>query len=157
MPAIIETNPFQTDDSESDSDNKPDSTNPAVAKIVNIFNDILAATKQFQLHPQITSQLFAYLFFFSNASLFNSLMEKGQGGKFYKWTKGVQMRGNLDMLEEWAKSNGLHSQYEQYMSKFVSAVDLLSTPKVQMMAVSINCITLPIDKLSENTKNFSDF
>jgi len=63
-------------------------------------------------------------------------MERGPGGNFYKWTKGVQMRGNLDVLEEWAQGNGLANQFDEYLAKFRSAVDLLATPKVQLLQVT---------------------
>lgn len=133
LPSIIDINPFQAEEAENENDNKQQSVHPAIEKIVNIFNSIFETAKEYQVHPQIISQLFAYLFFFSNASLFNTLMEKAPGGKFLRWTKGVQMRGNLDVLEDWAQSNGLAKPFEQHMSRFLAAVDLLSTPKVQIM------------------------
>ena len=133
LPSIIDTNPFQSD--ETESDNKLANIHPSVTKILKIFSRILSTATDAQVHPQIISQLFAYLFFFANASLFNSLMEKGPGGKFYRWSKGVQMRGNLDVLEDWAQANGLAAQFEKYVGKFMGAVDLLSTPKVQIMQV----------------------
>ena len=38
----------------------------------------LQLLQAFQVHGQISSQLLAYLFFFTNASLFNTLMERGE-------------------------------------------------------------------------------
>jgi len=46
------------------------------------------------------------------------------------------MRGNLDVLEEWAQGNGLANQFDEYLAKFRSAVDLLATPKVQLLQVT---------------------
>eukprot|EP00111_Clytia_hemisphaerica_P011167 TCONS_00032689-protein len=136
LPSIIDTNPFldETDDTSSGSTAEKNH-HPSVANIPKIFQKILEAAKEYQVHPQIVNQLFAYLFFFSNASLFNSLMERGPGGKFYRWTKGVQMRGNLDLLESWAQSNHLKNQYEEYLAKFQCAVDLLATPKAQLLQI----------------------
>ena len=140
LPAIIDTNPFQDeDDSERE---KEKNVHASVAIIPKIFQMILDAANEYQVHPQIITQLFAYLFFFSNASLFNSLMERGPGGKFYKWTKGVQMRGNLDVLEEWAQVNGLANQFDEYLAKFQSAVNLLATPKVELLQVRFCLISI---------------
>ena len=154
---MIDTNPFQSDDSENENDDRQTNVHPSVLKITKIFNSILSTANEHQVHPQIISQLFAYLFFFSNASLFNSLMEKGPGGKFYRWTKGVQMRGNLDVLEDWAQANGLSKQFEQYMGKFLSAVDLLSTPKVQIMQVLLELLINLHLKGNERQKKVSTF
>lgn len=131
LPAIIDSNPFRdTEGSEREGEKK---IHNSVAIIPKVFQRILNAANEYQVHAQITQQLFAYLFFFSNASLFNSLMERGPGGNFYSWSKGVQMRGNLDVLEDWAQANGLSSQFNEYMAKFTSAVDLLATTKVQLL------------------------
>ena len=63
-------------------------------------------------------------------------MERGPGGKFYRWAKGVQMRGNLDAIEDWAESNNLKNQFAEYLAKFKCAVDLLATPKAQLLQVN---------------------
>lgn len=44
-----------------------------------VFQAALELTSQCELHPDLVSQTFGYLFFFSNASLLNSLMERGEG------------------------------------------------------------------------------
>ena len=128
LPSVLESNPFLGNDKQRRVD-------VSVTNITEILSEVLNATKEHQVHPQIISQLFAYLFFFSNASLFNSLMEKGPGREFYNWSKGTQIRGNLDVLEDWVQSNGLRKQFEQYMKKFLCAVDLLSVPKAQLLQV----------------------
>lgn len=43
-----------------------------------IYQATLDLTRECELHPDLVSQTFGYLFFFSNASLFNTLMEKGK-------------------------------------------------------------------------------
>lgn len=133
LPAILDSNPFQGD--EGDEDEEAISTPPGVSFVINIFSKMLALVQQHMVHPQIVTQLFEYLFFFANASLFNSLMERGAGGKFYRWTKGVQIRGNLDVLEDFANRNGLQEQFSSHMKKIVAAVALLSIPKAQLMSV----------------------
>lgn len=137
LPAIIDTNPFTDDDDDEENTSSAEKdVHPSVDVIPQIFQQILDAATEHQVHPQIISQLFAYLFFFSNASLFNALMERGPGGKLFRWTKGVQMRANLDVLEEWALENNLSTQFDEYLAKFKSAVTLLATPKAQIIQVS---------------------
>ena len=136
LPSVIDSNPFQSNDNFDTVNEKSESCiHPSVEKITVIFSNVLEAAKEFQVHSQIIEQLFAYLFFFSNASLFNTLMEKGAGGMFYRWTKGVQMRANLECLETWAQSNRLAAQFEKYMNKILNAVDLLACSKVDLTQV----------------------
>ncbi|XP_065659576.1 ras-associating and dilute domain-containing protein isoform X3 [Hydra vulgaris] len=133
LPSVIDSNPFRSNDSSDIANDKMESNvHPSVEKITIIFSKVLEVAKEFQVHTQITQQLFAYLFFFSNASLFNTLMEKGTGGKFYQWAKGVQMRTNLEYLESWAQFNGLIAQFDKYMIKIINAVDLLACSIVEL-------------------------
>ena len=57
-------------------------------------------------------------------------------GKFYRWAKGAQIRGNLDMLESWAAECGLQDESSHYLKRLSTAADLLATPKVQLLQVS---------------------
>ena len=136
----MDTNPFQNED--GDDDEETISTPVGVALIIEIFEKTLNLVSSNNVHPQIITQLFDYLFFFTNASLFNSLMERGTGGKFYRWTKGVQIRGNLDVLEEFASRSGLQDNFSSHMKKVVAAVALLSIPKAQLMSVRMNLLAL---------------
>lgn len=129
LPAILDTNPFQ--DVDEDSDKKPQE----VETVINIFQATYDVVKSFLVHDDIIHQLFAYLFFFTNASLFNTLMERGAGGKFYRWAKGAQIRGNLDVLESWAAQAELHNEANEYLNILSTAADLLATPKVQLLQV----------------------
>lgn len=45
--------------------------------LVEVLTNAWRLLSDCQLHPEISSQLVGYLFFFINASLFNSLMERG--------------------------------------------------------------------------------
>ncbi len=45
--------------------------------LVEVLTDTWSLLSDCQLHPEISSQLVGYLFYFINASLFNSLMERG--------------------------------------------------------------------------------
>lgn len=44
---------------------------------VQVFQNAQELLQSYQVHPEIQAQMFAYLFFFSNVSLFNQLMDKG--------------------------------------------------------------------------------
>jgi hypothetical protein len=128
----LDTNPFQKleDDDSRDGDELE-----GAEIVVQIFQTVYDLITSFHVHPQIVRQLFAYLFFFTNASLFNTLMDRGAGGKFYRWAKGAQIRGNLDMLEGWASDVGLQEEAADYLRRLSSAADVLATPKVQLLQV----------------------
>uniref|UniRef100_A0A3Q3W3Z8 Uncharacterized protein n=1 Tax=Mola mola TaxID=94237 RepID=A0A3Q3W3Z8_MOLML len=89
-----------------------------------------------QLHPEISSQLVGYLFFFINASLFNSLMERGSEPGFYQWSRGVRMQANLDLLLDWAHANGLGELALEHTYTLSSAINLLATPRKNLLQIS---------------------
>lgn len=43
-----------------------------------VFQNSQELLQSYQVHTEIQAQMFAYLFFFSNVSLFNQLMDKGK-------------------------------------------------------------------------------
>lgn len=49
-----------------------------LSAILEVLKETLRLLTAFQVHPDISLQLCAYLFFFINASLFNALMERGR-------------------------------------------------------------------------------
>ena len=57
--------------------------------------------------------------------------------KYYKWTKGVQLRGNVDRLVCWAAENGLGQEATNHLSKLSTLTDLLATPKPQLIKVRL--------------------
>lgn len=70
LPGLLEGNPF----SESGQLRVPD----GLSGILEVLKEALKLLTAFQVHPDISLQLCAYLFFFINASLFNALMERGK-------------------------------------------------------------------------------
>ncbi|XP_077865256.1 ras-associating and dilute domain-containing protein-like [Saccoglossus kowalevskii] len=134
LPAVLDTNPF------TDEDETKDESKDGVESIISIFQSTFDLVHNLHVHPQIIHQLFAYLFFFTNASLFNMLMERGTGGKFYKWSKGVQIRGNLDLIESWTQEHGLHDEAASFLKTLSTASGLLATPKVQLLHMDWSCI-----------------
>jgi len=67
LPAVLDCNPF----AESASAVR-------VEHVADVFESAKEMTRAFDVNPRITEQLFAYLFFFTNVSLFNTLMEEGE-------------------------------------------------------------------------------
>lgn len=70
LSGLLDGNPF----SESGQLRVPD----GLSNILEVLKEALKLLTAFQVHPDISLQLCAYLFFFINASLFNSLMERGK-------------------------------------------------------------------------------
>lgn len=70
LPGLLDGNPF----SESGQLRVPD----GLSGILEVLKEALKLLTAFQVHPDISLQLCAYLFFFINASLFNALMERGE-------------------------------------------------------------------------------
>lgn len=70
LPGLLDSNPF----SESGVLRVP----AGVSAVLEVLQGALQLLQAFQVHGQISSQLLAYLFFFANASLFNTLMERGE-------------------------------------------------------------------------------
>ncbi|XP_069785761.1 ras-associating and dilute domain-containing protein-like isoform X2 [Narcine bancroftii] len=129
LPGMLDSNPFAA--------NSPQLSVPqGVMNVLHIFQETLSLLKRYQVHSEISSQLFAYLFFFTNASLFNALMERGSGGGFYQWSRGVQVRANLDLLLDWIQGVGLGELAAEFFLKLSMAVNLLATPKENLLQAS---------------------
>jgi len=125
LPSIINKNKSESLDKEN--------TESSIMVVTDVFSEILHSVNELHVHPQIISQLFSYLFFFSNASLFNYLIEKGPTCKIISVNGGIQLKKNIRIIEEWANLNKLGDEFIKYMSSFLSAVHLLSTPTIQLM------------------------
>nr|XP_019949687.1 PREDICTED: ras-associating and dilute domain-containing protein-like isoform X2 [Paralichthys olivaceus] len=128
LPGLLDGNPF----SESGQLRVPD----GLCGILEVLKEALKLLTAFQVHPDISLQLCAYLFFFINASLFNALMERGSVAGFYQWSRGVQIRANLDLLMDWIQSIGLGDLATEYFQKLSAAVNLLATPKETLLQAS---------------------
>ncbi|XP_058851764.1 ras-associating and dilute domain-containing protein-like isoform X2 [Acipenser ruthenus] len=107
-----------------------------VRKVVLIYQTTLDLLQQYQVHSEVQSQMFAYLFFFTNVSLFNQLLDKGPLRGWFHWSRGVQIQGSLRLVLEWAGNAGLSHLAEEFFSKFSSAVSLLATPTLQLVQMT---------------------
>uniref|UniRef100_A0A8C6PEL0 Ras association and DIL domains 2a n=1 Tax=Nothobranchius furzeri TaxID=105023 RepID=A0A8C6PEL0_NOTFU len=119
-----------------------------LSSILEVLKEALKLLTTFQVHPDISLQLCAYLFFFINASLFNTLMERGSVAGFYQWSRGVQIRANLDMLMDWSQSIGLGDLASEFLQKFSAAVNLLATPKETLLQASWTSLRMEFAALS---------
>lgn len=59
----------------------------------------------------------------------------GSVASFYQWSRGVQIRANLDLLMDWIQSVGLGDVASEFLQKLSAAVNLLATPKETLLQV----------------------
>ncbi|XP_033827312.1 ras-associating and dilute domain-containing protein-like [Periophthalmus magnuspinnatus] len=128
LPGLLEGNPF--------SDTGQLKVPEGLGHVLDVLKEALKLLTAFQVHPDISLQLCAYLFFFINASLFNALMERGSEVGFYQWSRGVQIRANLDLLMDFTQSIGLNDVAAEFFQKLSAAVNLLATPKETLLQAS---------------------
>ncbi|XP_029440257.1 ras-interacting protein 1 [Rhinatrema bivittatum] len=152
LPALLSSNPFTAPGNFSEVEelnNMPEGTRGTLA----IYQATLDLTKDCQLHPDLVSQTFGYLFFFSNASLFNTLMEKGTREPFYQWSKAVQIRTNLDLVLDWLQGVGLGDIAAEFFRKLSTTVNLLCIPKTRLLKVSWSCLRTDYPALTPEQLN----
>ncbi|XP_020032633.2 ras-associating and dilute domain-containing protein isoform X1 [Castor canadensis] len=134
LPALLEIPPFQTEHRESWR------SGPALPeelrRVVAVYQAVLDLLRQLQVHPEVTSQMLAYLFFFSGTLLFNQLLDKGPCLSCFHWPRGVQACARLQQLLEWTKSAGLGAAGERFFRKLSCTLHLLATPSAQLIQMS---------------------
>ncbi|KAM8729884.1 ras-associating and dilute domain-containing protein-like [Acanthopagrus schlegelii] len=107
-----------------------------IQHLVEVLTDTRRLLSDCQLHPEISSQLIGYLFYFINASLFNSLMERGSEPGFYQWSTGIRLRASLDLLLDWAHAAGLGELALEHTQTLSSSINLLATPWKNLLQTS---------------------
>ncbi|XP_048847314.1 ras-interacting protein 1-like [Brienomyrus brachyistius] len=137
---LLDSSPF--------SENGQLQTPKAVLDTVAVFRDAMRTFSTCGVHRDIATQLFAYLFFFTNASIFNTLMERGATDGFYQWSRGVQIRANLDLLMDWIQGAGLADVADGFFQKLSSAVNLLATPRETLLQASWSSLRSDFEPLS---------
>uniref|UniRef100_A0A7N4NGI5 Dilute domain-containing protein n=1 Tax=Sarcophilus harrisii TaxID=9305 RepID=A0A7N4NGI5_SARHA len=99
LPALLDSNPFTAGAELPGPGAELAAMPPGLRPTLEVFQTALELTRQCELHPDLVSQTFGYLFFFSNASLLNSLMERGERGRREGQARGVPgrppLRGSL--------------------------------------------------------------
>nr|XP_056722262.1 LOW QUALITY PROTEIN: ras-associating and dilute domain-containing protein [Euleptes europaea] len=136
LPVLLERNPFQSEGRDGWLSSPP--LPEEIRKVVLIYQATLDLLHQYDVHPEIASQMFAYLFFFSNSNtlLFNQLMEKGSSLGCFHWSKGVRVRATLRLLLEWAQSVGFGQLADQFFNKLSSVASLLAMPNSQLVQMT---------------------
>ncbi|KAM6319832.1 ras-associating and dilute domain-containing protein [Podargus strigoides] len=146
LPALLECNPFQSECRESWRASPP--LPEELRRVVLIYQAALDLLRQYEVHPEITSQMFAYLFFFSNTLLFNQLLEKGSSLGCFHWSQGVKLRASVRLLLEWLRSAGFEQLAQQFFAKLASVANLLAMPGSQLVQMTWSSLRAEFPALS---------
>ncbi|XP_049900920.1 ras-associating and dilute domain-containing protein isoform X2 [Epinephelus moara] len=135
LPGLLDCNPFPVDSSEPCWKGGVGFPEP-VRRVLQVFQNAQELLQGYQVHPEIQAQMFAYLFFFSNVSLFNQLMDKGPSRGWFQRSKVLQIQACLRMVMEWASRSGLGHLAEKFFTKLNSTVSILATAPQQLTQLS---------------------
>nr|XP_046227502.1 ras-associating and dilute domain-containing protein isoform X2 [Scatophagus argus] len=135
LPGLLDCNPFPVDSSEPCWKGGVGFPEP-VRRVLQVFQNAQELLQGYQVHPEIQAQMFAYLFFFSNVSLFNQLMDKGPSRGWFQRSKVLQIQACLRMVMEWASRSGLGHLADKFYTKLNSTVSILATPPQQLTQLS---------------------
>ncbi|TNN02643.1 hypothetical protein fugu_010130 [Takifugu bimaculatus] len=150
LPALLDTNPFSSEDKEKEKDGAQGEEGeekrrgegevddvsalpPKVAGLVEVYRCSLMLSREACLSPPLTSQTFGYLFFFTNTSLLNTLLERDG---LFSWSRAVQIRTNLDLVLDWLQGAGLGDIASEFMKKLSATVNFLCIPKTRLIQSS---------------------
>ncbi|XP_077065910.1 ras-interacting protein 1 [Siphateles boraxobius] len=148
LPALLDTNPFSSEEkkkgkagakdragSEGEGDEEEDVSTlpPTVAGLVEVYRCSLQLSREASLSPPLTSQTFGYLFFFTNTSLLNTLLERDS---LFSWSRAVQIRTNLDLVLDWLQGAGLGDIASEFLKKLSVTVNFLCIPKTRLIQSS---------------------
>lgn len=92
------------------------------------------------LHSSLTVFIITHLMLTPNLEHWKGLTQlsdvsPGSEPGFYQWSRGVCLQANLDLLLDWAQSNGLGEVAVEHMHTLSSAVTLLATPRKNLLQV----------------------
>ncbi|XP_023671228.1 ras-interacting protein 1 [Paramormyrops kingsleyae] len=149
LPALLDTNPFSSEEKDKSkegtkaqsarggSGGEPEddvsTLPPTVAGLVEVYRRSLMLSRDASLSPPLTSQTFGYLFFFTNTSLLNTLLERDG---LFSWSRAVQIRTNLDLVLDWLQGVGLGDIASEFLKKLSVTVNFLCIPKTRLIQSS---------------------
>uniref|UniRef100_A0A8C3ASD2 Ras interacting protein 1 n=1 Tax=Cyclopterus lumpus TaxID=8103 RepID=A0A8C3ASD2_CYCLU len=147
LPALLDSNPFSSEEKKDgarsaegeekeEGEGEVDDVSalpPKVAGLVEVYRCSLMLSREACLSPPLTSQTFGYLFFFTNTSLLNTLLER-EG--LFSWSRAVQIRTNLDLVLDWLQGAGLGDIASEFMKKLSVTVNFLCIPKTRLIQVT---------------------
>ncbi|XP_077482759.1 ras-associating and dilute domain-containing protein isoform X1 [Stigmatopora argus] len=144
LPGFLDCNPFKegleghspTDESILPEHSKELTAPDGVQQVLEILSQTQNLLLDCQLHPEISTQLNAFLFYFINASLFNLLMERGVEPGFFQQSTGMHIRTNFDLFLNWSQTTGLGKLAFESTRALSSAINLLTTPKKNLFQTS---------------------
>nr|XP_051694732.1 ras-associating and dilute domain-containing protein isoform X3 [Oryctolagus cuniculus] len=134
LPALLECPPFQTEPRESCG--SAPALPEELRRVVSVYQAALDLLRQLQVHPEVASQMLAYLFFFSGTLLLNQVLDRGPSLSCFHWPRGVQACARLQQLLEWTRSAGLGAAGERFFRKLSCTLHLLATPSAQLIQMS---------------------
>ncbi|KAF7648327.1 hypothetical protein LDENG_00158530 [Lucifuga dentata] len=102
-------------------------------QVVEVLTEAWRLFVNCQLHPEVSSQLLAFLFYFINASLINALMDRGSDPGFYQRSRAVLLRANLDLILDWSHTAGLGELFLEHTHTLSSAINLLAMPRKTLL------------------------
>ncbi|XP_073728114.1 ras-interacting protein 1 [Misgurnus anguillicaudatus] len=148
LPALLDTNPFSSEvkkraktgvkdragsGEEGEEEEDASTLPPTVAGLVEVYRCSLQLSREACLSPPLTSQTFGYLFFFTNTSLLNTLLERDN---LFSWSRAVQIRTNLDLVLDWLQGAGLGDIASEFLKKLSVTVNFLCIPKTRLIQSS---------------------
>ncbi|KAI6076517.1 Ras-associating and dilute domain-containing protein [Aix galericulata] len=136
LPALLECNPFPNPSEGREGWRASPPLPEELRRVVLTYQAVLDLLRQYEVHPEITSQMFAYLFFFSNTLLFNQLLDKGSSLGCFHWSQGVKLRASVRLLLEWLRGAGFEQLAQQFFAKLASVANLLAMPGSQLLQLS---------------------
>ena len=86
----------------------------------------------------MVAQFFANVFFFVNATMFNTLVDQGHEMGVLQSKCGAHLKTSLKHLEQWASRVGFRGIMARYMARFSTAIELIATPPQGLLKVQ-NC------------------
>ncbi|XP_072536676.1 ras-interacting protein 1 [Salminus brasiliensis] len=149
LPTLLDTNPFSSEEKQKEEAGVRDGASgdgeegheegdvaslpPTVAGLVEVYRCSLQLSREACLSPPLTSQTFGYLFFFTNTSLLNTLLERDG---LFSWSRAVQIRTNLDLVLDWLQGAGLGDIASEFLKKLSVTVNFLCIPKTRLIQSS---------------------
>ena len=86
---------------------------PAPRNVTSLLSSTLFVLDLYDIHSVITTQILAQLLYWLGAELFNRIMSNR---KYLARTKAMQIRMNVSILEEWARSNNRQPDHYEHGS-----------------------------------------
>ncbi|XP_065110278.1 ras-associating and dilute domain-containing protein isoform X2 [Paramisgurnus dabryanus] len=143
LPGLLDCNPFGTEPSSEQCRRAVGACvctvcvmPEAVRRVVSVLQTTADLLQQYQVHSEIQSQMFAYLFFFTNVSLFNQLIDKGPARGWFQRSRVLQSQACVKMVLDWAKGAGHSHLAQKFFAKFCSTLSILATPPQQLTQIS---------------------